>query len=149
MDREPGSMASRTSIRDQDILLIDEAARFTNGTCMGIEHCDGATIITTDSVRVATELLKTVAVGVIYDFRRDPGREETERLGSFLAEHYPHVRLISAWLLLAGQAGGMVSTVRPLEVHGAPDRRDLRRILNAARTLNRRPWVDDRPEGRP
>lgn len=82
---------------DWYILLIHDPAHYNARSKVRVEVCEGATIITTDKTETAIDLLRTVAVDVIYNFPGMHKREEADRFRSEVAKNYPAIVLMDEW----------------------------------------------------
>lgn len=106
--------AGRTAGTGWDILLIDDTAQFDNDKRVSIDKCDGTTIITIRCVETAIDVLRTIAVEVIYNFTITQKREDAEKFRSHVSERYPKIRLMDMWTPSSRGEGEKTSHVLPL-----------------------------------
>ena len=80
-----------------DILVIADTERVCHSRRAIVEEYEGATIITTRTQETAIELLRTVAVDVIYNFPPTGKHEKLHSFNTIMAERYPNIRVMDMW----------------------------------------------------
>jgi len=131
--------AGRKAGAGRDILLIDEDARFGKNWRVSVEEFESTTIITARSELTAIDLLRTVEVDVIYNFKKTGKREDAERLRAHVSERYPRIRLMDRWTPSSRRDEENTSYMQPLFMRAGLDCDERRRMwLNGARVDNER-----------
>lgn len=94
--------ADGTGGEGPDVILIEDSPRFGTDAPIRVEKCEGALIITTRTEQAAAELLRTVAVDVVCNFRGQHTHGETESFRSLVSARYPGIRVIDLWTPVNG-----------------------------------------------
>jgi len=113
MGKKGRAQAGR-KINDWAILLIDGKSRFDANRRAIVEVCDDVSIITVCSEVSAIDVLRTIAVDVIYNFPASDKREDAEKLRAYVATQHPRIRVVDPWTLPSRQKGSHGKPVPPL-----------------------------------